>query len=163
MSEWIYSQAGQVTRASEGLWLDLLNHELIAPARAFYSSIERLRKFWELAPHMMEVARFNISANLASPVLYKKHLYAGEQEFQAAIAEETRARLQKQYDETGSLKATGYDIDRAIEVFDKYFIKGTTFDEAVRAVLESQLSGAWTAFEVLSEDTWKGLRKTIQH
>lgn len=157
MSEWLYSQAGQIVRPDSNTWFQLLNGRLQVPTEAFCSSIERLRKFWELAPHMMEVTTININA-LASVVLptLSKSAFKTEKDFNEALAKEATERVQRKYEATGSFRqATGYDLDRALSIFENFLKRTTTLDGAVRAVLESQLTLGWTAFETLTEGLWK--------
>jgi hypothetical protein len=76
------------------------------------------------------------------------------------IEKEVITRIKSKYEETGSLKeAADYDLERGIKVFSDYVRKTTTLDYGVRAVLEAQLILAWTAFETLAEDLWKGAQE----
>lgn len=157
MSEWLYAQAGQIKPLDSKLWFDLLNARLQKPTDAFDKSIIRLRKFWELAPHIMEVTAANVKA-LHDFIFEAGKTYqvpATEEEFNKLMISEIARRAEEKYKETGSLKeATGFDLGRGIEAFDKFLRRTTTLDEAIRALLEAQLVGAWSAFETLTEELW---------
>jgi hypothetical protein len=161
MSDWLYAQAGQIVQPDPKLWSGLLNYQLQDPTRVFCTNIERLLMFWKLSPHMMEVAAANIRAQ------YEVILDAGTsyqmpetpEAFDKMLATEISARAKRKYRETGSLKeATGYDIKRGVNVFDEFLRRNTSLDGAVRALLESQITLAWTAFETLSEDVWQAVQ-----
>jgi hypothetical protein len=158
MSEWLYAQAGQIVPPDSQLWFKLLNHQLHTPTEAFCASFERLHKFWELAPHMMEITAVNIIAQydviFDAGKTYKPP--SNEEAFKEMLGREIIARAEQKFKETGSLKeATGYDLDRGIKAFEQFVKRNTLLDGAVRAVLESQLTLSWTAFETLAEDAWK--------
>ena len=157
MSEWLYAQAGQIAPVDSGLWLKLLSPSLHAPTDAFSASVERLHKFWELSPHMMEVTAANIKAQhdfiFQAGKTYQ--VPATKEAFEKLMVEEIKKRAEKKFKETGSLKdAIGYDLERGIKAFDEFLKRTTTLDGAVRAVLESQITLSWTAFETLAEDLW---------
>jgi hypothetical protein len=161
MAEWLYAQAGQLVQVDPKLWFGLLNPTLQVPTEAFGSSIERLRKFWELSPHMMEVTAANIKAQhdfiFEAGTTYQ--VPSTEEEFNKLMVEEITKRVAKKFEQTGSLKeATGYDLERGIKAFDEFLKRTTTLDGAVRSVLESQITLTWTAFEILSEDLWKAIQ-----
>jgi hypothetical protein len=157
MSEWLYAYAGQITPPDSKLWLKLLNPQLHVSTEAFCSSMERLRKFWELSPHMMEVTAANIKA-LHDFIFEAGRTYQvpeTREAFEKLMVGEITKRAEQKFKETGSLKeATGYDLERGIKAFDEFLKRTTTLDGAVRAVLESQITLSWTAFETLAEDLW---------
>jgi hypothetical protein len=62
LADWLHAQIGQIKLPDPQLWFKLLNHQLNGPTQAFCVSFERLRRFWELAPHMMEVTAATIIA-----------------------------------------------------------------------------------------------------
>lgn len=157
MSEWLYAQAGQIEPTDSGIWLRVVNPGLHIPTEAFCSSINRLRRFWELAPHMMELVAGNIIAQ------YQVILDAGRgfelpsdpKDFDEALTAEVRKRMEKKYSETGSLEeATGYNLKRSITNMERWIDTFPQIGNAIRALLESQLTLTWTAFETLSEDLW---------
>jgi hypothetical protein len=119
--------------------------------------MERLREFWQLAPHMMEVTAANLLAQhefiFEAGKTYQ--VPPTEEEFNKLMVEEITKRAAKKYKQTGSLKeATGYDIERGIKAFDGFLRHTTSLDGAVRAILESQITLSWSAFEALAEDLW---------
>ena len=157
MSEWSYAHAGQIPRPNRKLWLNVSNRQLHIPIEAYCSSMERLREFWQLAPHMMEVTAANLLAQhefiFEAGKTYQ--VPPTEEEFNKLMVEEITKRVAKKYKQTGSLReATGYDIERGIKAFDGFLRHTTSLDGAVRAILESQITLSWTAFEALAEDLW---------
>jgi hypothetical protein len=158
MSEWLYAQAGQIEDTDPELWLCLCNSELHRPVDAFCSSIKRVRSFWALAPHLMEFVATTIHAQWEVVIDCGKTVERpkNEEEFHKIINEEIRRRVKEKVKAGASFRhAIGYDLQRSVSNIEAWVRKNPELRAPVRALLESQIILAWTAFETLAEDLWR--------
>ena len=59
MADWLYEEVGKIFLPDPKL-CDQINPELHVPVIAFIENVNRLRAFWALYPHLVEMASLNV-------------------------------------------------------------------------------------------------------
>jgi hypothetical protein len=162
MANWLYEEAGNIILPDQQL-CDKITEELHVPAQAFIENVSRIRAFWGLNPHLVEVASINVQlmvetvqALTGKPFLNQQEM--ADPQLRQKITDEAERRITERVKTAGSLEAaTGYSFARGLDKFGELLRLNPEMDEAISATFSAQVTSAWTAVETLASDLWEAV------
>jgi len=165
MADWLYEEAGNIIRPDRQLCDEIKAELLHVPAQAFIENVGRIRAFWALYPHVVDLASINVRHMVQTVYALTGRPFLNEQEmadaqFLQSVTDEANRRITERVKTAGSIEAAaGYSFARGLRGFGELLRLNPGMDEAISATFSAQVTSAWTAVETLASDLWGGSDK----